>query len=59
MEKVQNTVIELGLMTGLVIDLTIALYFTRRLRWSDPRSTGIDSYRIVGAYSSEEVSCQR
>ena len=36
MEKFQNMVIELGLMTGLVIVLTIALYFTRRMRLTDP-----------------------
>jgi phosphate starvation-inducible membrane PsiE len=36
MEKFQNMVIELGVMTGLVIVLTIALYFTRRMRLSDP-----------------------
>ena len=36
MEKFQTMVIELGLMTGLVIVLTIALYFTRRMWLSDP-----------------------
>jgi len=36
MEKFQNMVIELGVMTGLVIVLSIALYFTRRMRLSDP-----------------------
>jgi nitrate reductase gamma subunit len=36
MEKFQNMFIELGVMTGLVIVLTIALYFTRRMRMSDP-----------------------
>jgi len=41
MEKFQNIVIELGVMTGLVIVLTIALYFTRRMRMSDPRCTNI------------------
>jgi uncharacterized membrane protein (DUF373 family) len=35
-EKFQNKIIELGVMTGLVIVLTIALYFTRRMRMSDP-----------------------
>jgi hypothetical protein len=36
MAKFQNMIIELGVMTGLVIVLTIALYFTRRMRMSDP-----------------------
>jgi hypothetical protein len=36
MEKFQNMIIELGVITGLVIVLTIALYFTRRMRMSDP-----------------------
>jgi uncharacterized membrane protein (DUF373 family) len=36
MAKFQNMIIELGVMTGLVIVLTIALYFTRRMRRSDP-----------------------
>jgi len=36
MEKFQNMVIELGVMTSLVIVLTIALYFTHRMRLSDP-----------------------
>jgi hypothetical protein len=35
-ERFQNMIIELGVMTGLVIVLTIALYFTRRMRMSDP-----------------------
>ncbi len=35
MEKFQNMVIELGLMPGLVIVLTIALYLSHRLRLSD------------------------
>jgi uncharacterized membrane protein (DUF373 family) len=34
-EEFQNMLIELGVMTGLVIVLTIALYFTRRMRLSD------------------------
>ncbi len=34
-EQFQNMLIELGLMTGLVIVLTIALYFTRRMRLSE------------------------
>jgi hypothetical protein len=36
MEKFQNMIIELGVITGLVIVLTIALYFTRRMWMSDP-----------------------
>ena len=35
-EKFQNMIIELGVMRGLVIVLTIALYFTRRMRLSAP-----------------------
>jgi hypothetical protein len=35
-ERFQNMIIELGVMTGIVIVLTIALYFTRRMRMSDP-----------------------
>src|SRR5215204_7524514 len=31
----QNMLIELGVMTGLVIVLTVALYFTRRMRVSE------------------------
>jgi uncharacterized membrane protein (DUF373 family) len=34
-EEFRNMLIELGVMTGLVIVLTIALYFTRRMRLSD------------------------
>ena len=34
-EEFQNMLIELGVMTGLVIVLTIALYFTRRMRLSE------------------------
>ncbi len=34
-ERFQNMLIELGVMTGLVIVLTIALYFTRRMRLSE------------------------
>lgn len=34
-ETFQNMLIELGVMTGLVIVLTIALYFTRRMRLSE------------------------
>ena len=33
-EEFRNMIIELGVMTGLVIVLTIALYFTRRMRLS-------------------------
>jgi uncharacterized membrane protein (DUF373 family) len=36
-EEFQNMVIELGVMTGLVIVLTIALYFTRRMRLSEQK----------------------
>jgi uncharacterized membrane protein (DUF373 family) len=35
MEAFQNMIIELGVMTGLVIVLTVALYFTRRMRLSE------------------------
>ena len=38
MEEFQNMVVELGVMTSLVIVLTIALYFTRRLRPPDAGS---------------------
>ena len=31
-EEFQNMLLELGVMTGLVIVLTVALYFTRRMR---------------------------
>ena len=34
-EQFQNMLIELGIMTGLVIVLTIALYFSRRMRLSE------------------------
>jgi uncharacterized membrane protein (DUF373 family) len=34
-EEFQNKLIELGVMTGLVIVLTVALYFTRRMRVSE------------------------
>ncbi len=34
-ERFQNMLIELGVMTGLVIVLTAALYFTRRMRLSE------------------------
>jgi uncharacterized membrane protein (DUF373 family) len=34
-EEFQNMLIELGAMTGLVIVLTVALYFTRRMRLSE------------------------
>src|SRR5918998_2356460 len=34
-ETFQNMLMELGVMTGLVIVLTIALYFTRRMRLSE------------------------
>src|SRR5829696_10511175 len=34
-EEFQNMLIELGVMTGLVIVLTVALYFTRRMRLSE------------------------
>ncbi len=34
-EMFQNMIIELGVMTGLVIVLTVALYFTRRMRVSE------------------------
>src|SRR5919199_3342981 len=34
-EEFENMLIELGVMTGLVIVLTIALYFTRRMRLSE------------------------
>ena len=34
-ETFQNMLMELGVMTGLVIVLTIALYFTRRMRVSE------------------------
>lgn len=34
-EAFQNMLIELGVMTGLVIVLTMALYFTRRMRFSE------------------------
>jgi len=34
-EEFRNMLIELGVMTGLVIVLTIALYFTRRMRLSE------------------------
>jgi uncharacterized membrane protein (DUF373 family) len=34
-EAFRNMLIELGVMTGLVIVLTIALYFTRRMRLSE------------------------
>ena len=34
-EEFRNMLIELGVMTGLVVVLTIALYFTRRMRLSE------------------------
>ncbi len=34
-ERFQNMLIELGVMTGLVVVLTAALYFTRRMRLSE------------------------
>ena len=34
-EEFQNMLIELGVMTGLVIVLTVALYFTHRMRVSE------------------------
>ena len=34
-EEFRNMLIELGVMTGLVIVLTIALFYTRRMRLSD------------------------
>jgi uncharacterized membrane protein (DUF373 family) len=34
-EEFHNMLIELGVMTGLVIVLTVALYFTRRMRVSE------------------------
>jgi uncharacterized membrane protein (DUF373 family) len=34
-EMFRNMLIELGVMTGLVIVLTVALYFTRRMRLSE------------------------
>jgi uncharacterized membrane protein (DUF373 family) len=34
-EEFQNKLIELGVMTALVIVLTVALYFTRRMRLSE------------------------
>ena len=34
-EEFRNMLIELGVMTGLVIVLTMALYFTRRIRLSE------------------------
>ena len=34
-EKLQSMLIELGVMTGLVIVLTLALYLTRRMRLSE------------------------
>jgi uncharacterized membrane protein (DUF373 family) len=39
-EEFQNMLIELGVMTGLVIVLTGALYFTRRMRLSDKEFEG-------------------
>jgi hypothetical protein len=36
-EGFQNMVIELGVMTGLVVVLTVALYFTRRMRLSEQK----------------------
>ncbi len=36
-EEFQNMIIELGVMTGLVIVLTVALYFTRRMRLSEQK----------------------
>jgi uncharacterized membrane protein (DUF373 family) len=39
-EEFQNMLIELGVMTGLVIVLTGALYFTRRMRLSEKEFEG-------------------
>ena len=36
-EEFQNMLIELGVMTGLVIVLTVALYITRRMRLSEKK----------------------
>ncbi len=36
-EELQNMLIELGVMTGLVIVLTVALYLTRRMRLSEQK----------------------
>lgn len=36
-EEFQNMLIELGVMTGLVIVLTVALYLTRRMRLSEQK----------------------
>src|SRR5919202_3254607 len=38
MEAFQSMLIELGVMTGLVIVLTLALYFARRMRLSEKES---------------------
>ena len=42
MEAFQSMLVELGVMTGLVIVLTLALYFARRMRLSEkePNSSG-------------------
>jgi hypothetical protein len=66
-EQFQNMLIELGMMTGLVIVLTIALYFTRRMRlsekelenseWLHPTSCGTRTfYPLV---SSENERCRQ
>ena len=41
-EEFQNMLLELGVMTGLVIVLTIALYFTRRMRLSEKETESSD-----------------
>jgi uncharacterized membrane protein (DUF373 family) len=38
MEAFQSMLVELGVMTGLVIVLTLALYFARRMRLSEKES---------------------
>ena len=42
-ETFQNMLMELGVMTGLVIVLTIALYLTRRMRVSEKERESSDS----------------
>jgi uncharacterized membrane protein (DUF373 family) len=44
-EKLQSMLIELGVMTGLVIVLTLALYLTRRMRLSEQE---LESSRAPG-----------
>ncbi len=41
-ETFRNMLLELGVMTGLVIVLTIALYFTRRMRLSEQGRESIE-----------------